>query len=80
MSQAMSDLAWYLEDATPEEAALLRAQWADAVEKRTVRCPCGQLRALELVFRCLYCGVYFCLECAEMHFGETRRAFRERPD
>ena len=74
----MSDLNWYLDGANADTAALLRKQWADAVELRVIECPCGWKRALELAFRCLYCGVYFCTPCAERHFGETRGERRAR--
>ncbi|HEX8556697.1 MAG TPA: hypothetical protein VF668_01270 [Pyrinomonadaceae bacterium] len=74
----MSDLGWYLERAPAAVADFLRGQWESAVERQEIRCPCGQLRALELAFRCLYCGIYFCLACAEEHFGETRRERRAR--
>lgn len=73
----MSDLGFYLEGAESGVASLLLAQWTDAVERREIRCPCGLLRALEMSFRCLYCGVFFCVGCAEAHFGETVRERRE---
>jgi hypothetical protein len=74
----MSDLQSYLLGADEERAVLLRRQWREAVGRRVVTCPCGLVRALELAFRCLYCGVFFCTECAEVHFGETRREWLER--
>ena len=45
--------------------------WKDACDQKTITCPCGQLRAIELAFRCLYCGIWFCHPCAEIHFGQT---------
>ena len=72
----MSDLNYYLERANEAKAATLRQQWADAVERRMIVCICGRPRALELAFRCLYCGIYFCVNCAERHFGQTRQEWR----
>jgi len=34
-----------------------------------MRCGCGKLMRLINMFRCLYCGLYYCRECAEQHFG-----------
>ena len=68
----MSDFITYSENAdSPEMVEILKSQWTDAVEKRVVICPCGQRRALEKAFRCLYCGIWFCFNCGEKHFGET---------
>lgn len=64
--------------ASPEVRVHLRQQWDDAVHLRRIRCACGQLRALELAFRCLYCGAWFCVPCAELHFGETILGRRQR--
>lgn len=32
-------------------------------------CPCGTVMPLKTAFRCLYCEVWFCRECAMDHFG-----------
>ncbi|WP_043586708.1 hypothetical protein [Geminisphaera colitermitum] len=55
----------------PAKKQTLETQWAEAVSAHTVHCPCGRPRALELAYRCLYCGVWFCASCAEAHFGKT---------
>lgn len=57
--------------AQPEKHARLKAQWDEACDKGTVTCGCGQLRALTHAFRCLYCGEWFCVPCAEKHFEES---------
>lgn len=68
----MSNLGVYLENAESEIVAkILQEQWIEALSKHTVHCPCGQIRAIEVTFRCLYCGIWFCFKCAEEHFGET---------
>lgn len=72
----MSDLQFYLKGVNAETEAFLRKQWAEAVEKQTIHCPCGRPRALELAFRCLYCGVWMCAKCAGEHFGDSREWWR----
>jgi hypothetical protein len=74
----MSDLQIYLEVADSDKIAeILRRQYKNAAEHSAVYCPCGQLRAITEAFRCLYCGIYFCVDCAERHFGKTRREWFE---
>lgn len=36
----------------------------------TVTCPCGAEGRLKTAYQCYYCGVFFCPNCAETHFGE----------
>jgi len=66
---SMSEYVWRAE--SQEQKDLLQRQWRSAVEQREITCPCGQARALELAYRCLYCGIWFCTPCAEGHFGKT---------
>lgn len=42
----------------------------------TVTCPCGWVRGFTLVYKCLYCNVWFCTTCAEEHFGKTISEYR----
>ncbi len=42
----------------------------------TVTCPCGRERGLPYVYKCLYCGIYYCEPCAEAHFGKTKEQYR----
>ena len=43
-----------------------------------VRCPdCQKKLKPEQSFRCLYCGVWFCQSCAEIHFGQSREEYFE---
>ena len=68
------------EDETETMALVLRQrretvrQEADGVTVRmgTITCPCGRERALVLMYKCLFCDVWFCQQCAEAHFGKTR--------
>ncbi|MCK5606414.1 hypothetical protein KAR91_31220 [Candidatus Pacearchaeota archaeon] len=34
-----------------------------------IRCGCNKLIQWKYMYRCLYCGIWFCRECAEKHFG-----------
>lgn len=71
----MSDLGFYLEraESSKEKQKILKAQHMDlCAGTMTTMCPdCRQLRHFTLLFKCLYCGVYFCRNCAEKHFGKT---------
>lgn len=62
--------------------AVLKIQSRQAIgEQPIVDCICGAPIPLRFLYRCLYCGVYFCLTCAEKHFGKTREQYgQERID
>ena len=47
------------------------------VRMAAITCPCGTKRAVTLMYKCLYCGVWFCEWCAEAHFGKTREEYRK---
>lgn len=67
------DLQFYLRR-TPDEDSRgrLREQYRLAATEGAIRCAdCGQVRAITLAYRCLYCGAWFCMACAEVHFGKT---------
>lgn len=34
-----------------------------------IRCNCNCFSSWREMIRCLYCGVWFCEECAQQHFG-----------
>jgi len=40
-----------------------------AADKTTVRCGCHKKVKLIYAYRCLYCSIWYCKECAEEHFG-----------
>ena len=50
---------------------LLRQQWHEATNGQIITCVCGKRRELFAMYRCLYCGLYLCVRCAEDHFGKT---------
>lgn len=72
----MSDLSFYLRGVDDPTASFLKKQWESAVDKHEIKCLCGKRRALELAFRCLYCGAWFCADCAGEHFGDSREWWR----
>lgn len=44
----------------------------------TVTCPCGGKRGITKAVRCLYCDIWYCEMCAEQHFGQTRKEYRDK--
>lgn len=69
-------------DLTPEQREqnmmIVRDQTAEMLKHEhgmnTPRCTCPDCgRTLKIIwlYRCLYCGIYFCKECAEHHFGAS---------
>lgn len=42
----------------------------------SVRCPCLKIVRLKYAYRCLYCGIFYCKDCAEEHFGKTVEQYR----
>lgn len=40
-----------------------------AADKTTVKCGCQKKIKVLYSHRCLYCGIYYCRECAQEHFG-----------
>ena len=41
-----------------------------------VTCYCGRHWSIRYMCRCLYCGEWYCIPCAETHFGLTRAEYR----
>lgn len=33
-----------------------------------VTCPCGKAASLQYLYRCFFCGIYWCSRCAARHF------------
>jgi hypothetical protein len=83
------DLPTYKSTATPEERqkklVFMREQIELLHEQERngtplmhikIRCGCNKMVTWWMMIRCLYCGVFYCVECAEEHFG-MRREKRE---
>lgn len=63
----------FFSNASPEEWMLVINQLRQArVPPHEMTCPCGELKHWVFLFRCLYCGIWYCQPCAEKHFGMTR--------
>lgn len=46
-----------------------QAGWGMAADKTTVKCGCHKQVKLIYAYRCLYCGIWYCRDCAQEHFG-----------
>lgn len=77
----MSELPEYVSTATPEQRqqkfkfmgwqlSMIKEQvgWGMDADKVTVKCGCQKVKLI-YAYRCLYCGIWYCKECAEEHFG-----------
>lgn len=75
----MSEAPEYqLPPANPDTVAHFKRQWIEALDVpryAVITCECGRCRPMLRMFRCLYCGCWFCQECAEAHFGKTREQY-----
>ena len=75
----MSMLSQYLGmTSDPVKKELLQQQYHEASNEGSIHCCCGQIRALTMAYRCLYCGLWFCQSCAELHFGLTLQQWIEK--
>jgi len=68
-----------------DKAAIVQGQIRETVQQEkdgvtvrlaTITCPCGWKRAVLKMHHCLYCKVWFCHQCAEVHFGKTVAEYR----
>ena len=88
----MMALPAYESKATPEEreaklkwmytqVSLIKAQVADEVplQHAKIRCGCNKMVSWQYMYRCLYCGIWYCKDCAEEHFGMRTTADKEPP-
>ncbi len=60
---------------SPEASMAFIAQQRQQAKKGSVECECERVIPLRFVYRCLYCGIWLCQECAEIHFGKTREQY-----
>jgi hypothetical protein len=78
-------LPMYASDASPEESKTklefmayqvktIKEQQANEVPSKfiKIRCGCNRFVPWLNMFRCLYCGIYYCTDCAEIHFGKKK--------
>lgn len=38
---------------------------------------CNNRISIAFAYKCLYCNYWFCATCAELHFGKTRKEYKE---
>jgi len=58
---------------------ILKRQAAEMQKGGSTFCGCGTQLNIMNSFRCLYCGLFLCVSCAETHFGITRETYDETP-
>jgi len=46
------------------------------VRMATITCRCGWQRGITQMYKCLYCNEWFCILCAEKHFGKTIKEYK----
>jgi hypothetical protein len=62
----------YAIGADAAKKAILASQDKDIRANQAFHCPdCGWRRWTGYGYRCLYCGIWYCAHCAELHFGQT---------
>lgn len=75
----LANLPEYVSEMTHEECIetrkLVRRQLdslykEDCMARINILCGCGRRAIWWMMFRCLYCGVFFCKTCAQIHFGK----------
>lgn len=54
---------------------LREAKYQEGESVQKVTCFCGLCAPLRFMYRCLYCGEFYCLQCAVTHFGKTREEY-----
>jgi len=67
-------------EVAPRTRAILRRQLEQikGTDHQFVTCNCGRHPAVFRSYKCLYCGVFLCPECAEIHFGQTRAEYDQK--
>lgn len=55
----------------PWEKALIATQHREVRARNVCTCECGEFIFMEDAYKCLYCGVFLCRACGEIHFGKT---------
>ena len=62
----------YLISASHDNRVKLEKQHKEAHADNSTDCAdCGFHRWIGYLYKCLYCGLWFCPSCAETHFGKT---------
>jgi len=51
-----------------EKRIILLKQTREAMRTNTVTCTCGVNKKAFQMYKCFYCGLFFCRICAKEHF------------
>ena len=78
--QANQKLTYLPSEAVIERLSKIVRQQTLAQQRGIVDClDCQLTLAISIsAYRCLYCEGWFCVSCAERHFGKTRLEFYEQ--
>ena len=70
------DLPEFVSELTDAQKGLKRAfirkqlqNIVTAPHQYKITCGCGKKVVFWMMYRCLYCGEFYCKSCAEFHFG-----------
>lgn len=59
------------------DETVLQEREGVTIRLATITCPsCEWVRAAVSMYKCLYCKVWYCEPCAELHFGKTVEEWR----
>ncbi len=85
LNEDMNNLPIYKSKATQEERQqsleimtnqirVIKKQESDEIPTKftRIRCVCNNFVIWRYMYRCLYCGIWFCEACAEEHFGAKK--------
>lgn len=72
-------------DTKADKALFVAKQFREALYQegkivQEVTCRCGLTMPLRFAYRCLYCGEFYCMKCAEIHFGKSRQQYKIEKD
>ncbi len=57
-----------------------KQQWEQAKGTQPiVQCECGLKAPIRFLYKCLYCKMFLCENCAEIHFNKTIEEFLNDP-
>ena len=67
-------------DEDPDKLQRVARQFRQAIREIKITCVCGFTVPLRFAYRCLYCGEYFCVDCAGVHFGASRHEYLQQKE
>jgi hypothetical protein len=67
----------YLEQLPKKDFIAYQNKLAKTAYPTRIVCGCGSIRPIRFMYRCLYCGEYYCFTCAELHFGQTVKDYKK---